>query len=61
MENHHFNLINQLNQEQKSLLRIENHYLRESKDVSEKKFWQKMKVQKKKNVAELSKMVKKYL
>ena len=59
MNNHYFNIINQLTQEQKSLWRIEEHYLSEVKNDAEKKFWQKLRNQKRKNIEELSKMVKK--
>lgn len=61
MNNHDFNLVNQLVQEQKSLWRIENHYITEAKNKDEEKFWKKMKTQKTKNIAELSAMVKKAL
>ena len=61
MNNHDFNIINQLTQEQKSLWRIENHYIPEAKNKDEEKFWKKLKKQKQKNVAELSEMVKKSL
>ena len=61
MENTDFNIVNQLVQEQKSLWRIENHYLTEAKDKDELKFWKKMKTQKTKAIAELSAMAKKSL
>lgn len=61
MDNHNFNIINQLVQEQKSLWRIDNHYIAESKNKDELKFWKKMKTQKTKNIAELSIMAKKCL
>jgi hypothetical protein len=61
MNNHDFNIINQLVQEQKSLWRIENHYVEEAKDKDELKFWKKMKTQKVKAITELSAMAKKSL
>ena len=61
MNNHDFNILNQLVQEQKSLWRIENHYITESKTDAEKKFWKKMKTQKTKAILELKKMAKKCL
>jgi uroporphyrinogen-III synthase len=61
MNNHDFNLVNQLVQEQKSLWRIENHYITESKNKDEEKFWKKMKTQKTKAVVEISAMMKKSL
>jgi hypothetical protein len=61
MNNHDFNIINQMVQEQKSLWRIENHYIGEAKDKDELKFWKKMKTQKTKAIAELSAMAKKAL
>ena len=56
MNNHDFNIINQLIQEQKSLWRIENHYIAEAKTADEKKFWKKMKAQKTKAIAELKEL-----
>lgn len=61
MNNHDFNIINQLVQEQKSLWRIEEIYLPESKDADDKKMWTKLRNQKRKNVAELSEASKKCL
>lgn len=61
MNNHDFNIINQLVQEQKSLWRIESHYIAEAKDKDELKFWKKMKTQKTKAITELSAMAKKCL
>ncbi len=61
MNNHDFNILNQLVQEQKSLWRIENHYIAEAKNDAEKKFWKKMKTQKTKVIAELKVMAKKCL
>ncbi|MCI5050742.1 MAG: hypothetical protein MRY57_00320 [Candidatus Pacebacteria bacterium] len=61
MNNHDFNILNQLVQEQKSLWRIEEHYLPESKNADDKKLWTKLRNQKRKNIDELSKMAKKCL
>ncbi|MFT7328049.1 MAG: hypothetical protein ACI870_000227 [Crocinitomicaceae bacterium] len=61
MNNHDFNIINQLIQEQKSLWRIEEHYIPESMSTDEKKFWTKLRNQKRKGIEELSKMAKKCL
>lgn len=61
MNNYDFNLVNQLVQEQKSLWRIENHYINEARDENEKKFWESLRDDKKSHITELSEMVKKYL
>ena len=61
MNNHDFNIINQLVQEQKSLWRIENHYINESRDAEEKTFWEKMREDKKQHIAELKELAKKCL
>ncbi len=61
MNNEAFNLINQLNEEQKSLWRIENFYIPDTKNKDEQKFWKKLKTQKTKNIAELTAFVKKSL
>ena len=61
MNNHDFNIINQLVQEQKSLWRIENHYINESRDEEEKAFWEAMRDQKVSQIAELKELAKKCL
>ncbi len=61
MNNHDFNIINQLVQEQKSLWRIEEHYLPEATKKDDKKIWTKLRNQKRKNIAELSALAKKSL
>lgn len=61
MNNHDFNIMNQLLQEQKSLWRIEELYLPEADNKEDKKLWTKLRNQKRKNVAELSEMAKKCL
>lgn len=61
MDNHAFNLMNQLVQEQKSLWRIEGHYIPEATKKAELSFWKKLRTQKKKNIADLKKICKTYL
>ena len=61
MNNYDFNLINQLNQEQKSLWRIENHYINEARDDEEKAFWEDLRDDKQSHIAKLMEMVKKYM
>lgn len=58
MNNHDFNILNQLLEEQKSLWRIEELYLPQSQNKDDKKMWTKLRNQKRKNVAELSAMAK---
>jgi len=61
MNNHDFNIINQLVQEQKSLWRIENHYIEEARDEEEKAFWEHMRDEKKKHITTLKEMAQKCL
>ncbi|MFT6361050.1 MAG: hypothetical protein ACJA2Z_000022 [Candidatus Paceibacteria bacterium] len=61
MNNHDFNIINQLVQEQKSLWRIENHYIDEARDEEEKAFWEHMRDEKRNHIAALKKMADKCL
>ena len=56
MDNHDFNIINQLVQEQKSLWRIERHYIDEARDDEERAFWEKMREDKKEHIKELKEM-----
>jgi hypothetical protein len=56
MNNHDFNILNQLTQEQKSLWRIENHYIEESRNDEERAFWEKMRDDKKEHIIELKEM-----
>lgn len=59
MHNSHFNLLNQLVQEQKSLWRIEEHYITDSTNKDEQKFWKSLAAKKKKIVSELQALIKK--
>ena len=61
MKNTNYHILNQLVQEQKSLWRIEAHYIEEATKDAEKKFWKKLKKQKEKNIEELSALAKKCL
>jgi len=58
MNNHDFNIINQLVQEQKSLWRIENHYTNEARNEEETAFWNRVRQQKTELVTELKNMAK---
>lgn len=61
-ENHHYNLMKQLVQENKSLWRIKNNYKKDagSCDLCSA-FWDKMEKDKEDHVAELTDLVKKHL
>ena len=62
LDNHSYNLLLQLAQENKSLWRIKNEYLKDAGDCEEcKTFWEKMQKDKEEHVAELTEMVKKHL
>ena len=58
MNNHDFNIVNQLIQEQKSLWRIENHYIKESKNDDERAMWEKLRDNKAEIIAEMSVLAK---
>lgn len=58
-KNSFYNLMNQCVQEQKSLWRIENHYIKEATDKDEKKFWEEMKKDKKKHIDDLLELMQK--
>jgi hypothetical protein len=58
MNNHEYNIMNQLIQEQKSLWRIEGLYLNEAQSDEEKAVWEKIKADKQSHVQELKKLVK---
>jgi hypothetical protein len=58
MNNATFNLINQLTQEQKSLWRINEHYLPEAANDHEKELWESLKSTKEETIALLQKQVK---
>jgi len=61
MDNHDFNIINQLVEEQKSLWRIENHYMSEARDEEEREVWKQVLNQKKVITQKLQEMTKKCL
>lgn len=61
MNNHDFNIINQLVEDQKSLWRIENHYINESRDDDEREAWKKLYDQKKASTQQLQEMAKRCL
>lgn len=57
-DNHLYNLITQLHQEQKSLWRINKMYKDDAEDCDEcKKFWKKMEKDKEEHIEELKKLV----
>jgi hypothetical protein len=58
MNNHEYNIMNQLIQEQKSLWRIEGLYLNEAQSDEEKAVWERIKSDKQAHVQELKKLVK---
>lgn len=53
-----YNLMNQLTQEQKSLWRIDNHYLNEAMSEEERIFWRNLKIEKENAVKELRSLIK---
>ena len=62
MNNHAYNLMRQLVQEQTSLWRIKNEYPKDSDDCTEgKEVWEKLAADKEAHVAELSALAKKHL
>lgn len=61
MNNHLYNLMTQVIQEQKSLWRIQKHYQSEANSDEEKNFWSKMETDKKEHVSELLGLIKKEL
>ncbi|MEZ4211197.1 MAG: hypothetical protein R3B39_02830 [Candidatus Paceibacterota bacterium] len=52
------NLMSQLTTEQKSLWRIENHYIEESESSEERSFWEEMREDKKTHIEELKELIK---
>lgn len=56
-----YNLMNQLTQEQKSLWRIDNHYLVEAMSEEERIFWRNLKIEKENAVKELRSLIKQLL
>ncbi|MEK7575707.1 MAG: hypothetical protein AAB491_01305 [Patescibacteria group bacterium] len=60
--NHLYNLMKQLVQENKSLWRIKKNYLKDSKNCKDcKNFWKKMEKDKERHVKEMEKMIRKHL
>lgn len=59
--NHMYNLIMQLAEESKSLVRIKEYYAKDSDCGDCKKFWEKMMADKEDHVKELEAMLKKHL
>ena len=59
MNNHDFNIINQLVEEQKSLWRIEHHYVNEARDEDEREQWKTIQENKKATIEQLSHMAQK--
>jgi len=58
MNNHDFNVINQLVQEQKSLWRIQHHYINEARNDDERAHWETIKSHKEDTISKLSEMAK---
>lgn len=62
MDNHVYNLMLQLVQENKSLWRVKNEYKKDANGCEEcKKFWQKMEKDKENHVLELTALLKNHL
>ena len=62
LENHTYNLMKQLVQENKSLWRIKKNYIGDAGDCAEcQTFWKKMEKDKEDHVEELSGLIKKHL
>ncbi|MCA9391580.1 hypothetical protein KC614_00055 [candidate division WWE3 bacterium] len=62
MDNHKFNLLNQMVQEHKSLWRIKNMYLDDAEDCTQcKEFWQGMISDKEQHIEELERLIKAHL
>ncbi len=55
------NLMSQMTTEQKSLWRIENHYIKEAGSAEERAFWEKMKEDKKAHIEEIKELIKNIL
>ena len=61
-ENHIYNLMKQMVQENKSLWRIKNNYIKDSGDCEEcQSFWRKMETDKEERIKELEWLIKKHL
>ena len=62
LNNHLYNLILQLVQENKALWRIKNHYKKDSGDCTKcQEFWEKMEKDKENHVNELQKLIKEHM
>ncbi len=62
LDNHVYNLMNQMVQEHKSLWRIKNMYIEDAQDCSScKEFWQKMAADKEAHIEELERLLKAHL
>jgi len=62
LDNHAYNLMNQLTQEHKSLWRIENHYQKDADGCDEcTALWERMLKDKEAHVAELSEILKRHM
>ncbi len=60
-ENNLHNLMTQMTQEQKSLWRIEKHYISEAESNKEKAMWESLQDDKKKHIAEMRELIKQSL
>lgn len=62
LENHVYNLMNQLTQEHKSLWRIKKEYLQDAGDCADcRAFWRNLAADKETHIKELTKLIKKHL
>ncbi|KPJ85465.1 hypothetical protein AMJ57_02945 [Parcubacteria bacterium SG8_24] len=62
IDNHTYNLILQLVQENKSLWRIENHYLGDAETCADcRELWERVKKAKEESVAEMMELLKRHL
>ncbi len=59
MDNHLYNLMSQLTIEQRSLWRIQNHYISESSTEEERVFWKNLVSEKENYIKELKELIKK--
>ena len=59
MDNYLYNLMNQLTTEQRSLWRIQNHYINESSTEEERIFWKNLVSEKENYIKELKELIKK--
>lgn len=62
LDNHLYNLMLQLTQENKALWRIQNHYTKDASNcMSCQKFWKKMKIDKEEHIKDLTQLLKDHL